>query len=305
MEGKYTPDCRYGACVRCGACPSLCGEDVPGEAAQIKPRVNLPEPEWAGSLRQAEEAAQSQTGDAPGSPDGGASSPDSQIPGVPQPPRLREDLTRREAHYRVWFSKTGPAAYLSQLELGNVLERALRRSGLKPSFSAGYHPLPLVSFGWALPVGVESQREWFALFLREAASPAEVVSRLDAALPDGLDVLEAETLGMGKKVPQPVAEEFLLRYQCPPEQTARHMEQWRAFLAQEHFPWYSVTKKGARTVDIRPLVDACEEKGPDTLRLTFRWEGNRYVSPLKLVGAVNEGLALTGYALTKLRQIFA
>jgi hypothetical protein len=39
--------------------------------------------------------------------------------------------------------------------------------------------------------------------------------------------------------------------------------------------------------------------------LTFTWKDNRYLSPLKLVGAVNEGLSPKNYSLTKLRQIFA
>ncbi|MFP5239582.1 MAG: TIGR03936 family radical SAM-associated protein, partial [Acidobacteriota bacterium] len=214
------------------------------------------------------------------------------------------ELTHRAAHYRVWFSKTGPAAYLSQLELANVLERALRRSGLKPAFSAGFHPMPMITFGWALPVGVESLEEWFALFLREPAQAAEVASRLDGALPEGLRVTRVDELGMGKKVAQPVAEEFLLEFLLEGEELAARMEQWRAFWAQEHFPWFSVTKKGSRTVDIRPLAAAMAQDAPNTLRLTFSWADNRYVSPLKLVKAVNEDISFKDFTLTKIRQIF-
>ena len=204
----------------------------------------------------------------------------------------------------MWFTKTGPAAYLSQLELANVLERTLRRAGLKPSFSAGYHPLPLISFGWALPVGVESLEEWFALFLREAVPAGELARRLDEALPQGLSVLKAEDLAMGRKVSQPVAERFRLRFTLPGGELAARMEQWRAFMAEEHFAWFSVTKRGSRTVDIRPLVRSLEESGPGELTVTFSWSDNRYMSPLKLVCAVNEGMSPTQFSLTKVRQIF-
>jgi len=280
LSGKATPDCRYGACSRCGACSEMCDEPeihVPG----VRPRVNLPEPEWVASLRE--------------------NAPEVELNA---PPKAREEMTRREGHYRVWFEKTGPAAYLSQLELANVLERALRRSGLKPSFSAGFHPMPLISFGWALPVGVESREEWFGLFLREAAPLDVLATRLDAALPEGLHVTRVDGLGPGKKVPQPVSEEFLLTYLLPGDQAAPLLAQWRAFMAAETFPWYSVTKRGARTMDIRPLVVSVEERSPTELVITFSWRDNRYASPLKLAAAVNEGLSLKDFTLTKLRQIF-
>ena len=51
--------------------------------------------------------------------------------GPQKPPEIREDLTRREGHFRVWFEKRGPAAWLSTLELQRTLERALRRAELK------------------------------------------------------------------------------------------------------------------------------------------------------------------------------
>jgi radical SAM family uncharacterized protein/radical SAM-linked protein len=282
LDAKATHDCRYGACLQCGACADLCRTPELHQPG-VRPRTNLPEPEWVASLREA-------------APEAGP---------LNTPPQAREELTRRAGHYRVWYSKTGPAVYLSQLELGNVLERALRRSGLKPSFSSGFHPMPLISFGWALPVGVESLQEWFALFLREAAPPGDLAARLDAALPDGLSVTSVDELGMGKKVPQPVGEEFLLTYLLADDEAAKRLAQWQEFVTREHAPWFSITKRGARTVDIRPLVVSVSERSPCQVALTFSWLDNRYVSPLKLVGAVNEGLSPKDFTLTKLRQIFA
>jgi len=305
LSGKYTQDCRFGACRQCGACAELCPEPelhVPG----LRPRVNLPEPEWMASLEAEKSAREAGVQAAGGQADGerGADEAPERDSARSGPPRSREELTRRAGHYRVWFSKTGPAAHLSQLELANVLERALRRSGLKPAFSAGYHPMPMITFGWALPVGVESLEEWFALFLREPAEAAVVAARLDAALPEGLRVLRVDGLGMGKKVAQPVAEEFLLEFLLEGGELAARLEQWRAFWEQDHFAWLSVTKKGSRSVDIRPLAVSMAQQAPNALLLTFSWADNRYVSPLKLVKAVNEGLSFKDFTLTKTRQIF-
>ncbi len=281
LGGRGTPDCRFGPCLQCGVCSDLCAQPqlaAPG----IAPRLNKQEPEWRASMDEL--------------------TPDVKLNA---PPVAREELTRKAGHYRVWFTKTGPAAALSQLELANVLERALRRSGLKPAFSAGFHPMPLISFGWALPVGVESLEEWFALFLRRAVSPNALYERLDAALPMGLSVLRVEELGMGRKVAQPVAEQFLLRYVLDEAQTAVRLQEWQDFMAKEHFPWFCVTKRGSRTVDIRPQVLEATPRGPGEITLTFSWKDNSYMSPVKLVTAVNEGLAHLEYGLTKVKQIFA
>jgi len=281
LAGAFTSDCRFGACQQCGACAELCKEpDL--HAPGVRPRVNAAKPQW---MVQHEPV------------------PDEKI--QEGPPKAREEMTRRAGHYRVWYAKSGPAAFLSQLELGNLLGRALRRSGLKPSFSSGFHPLPLISFGWALPVGVESRQEWFALFLREAASTADIKARLGSVLPEGLTVTGVEELGMGRKVAQPVGEEFLLTYLPPDGIIPGRISQWREFMAKEHFPWFCVTKRGARTVDIRPLVASLEERSGREIVLTFSWLDNRYVSPLKLVGAVNEGISPKDFTLTKLRQIFS
>ncbi|GAB6036642.1 TIGR03960 family B12-binding radical SAM protein [Fundidesulfovibrio butyratiphilus] len=281
LAGKSTPDCRYGSCLRCGACSMLC-EDPELTTPDLSPKLNRREPEWKFGF---------------------AVTPPLAAPGAPPAPR--EEITHRAAHFRVWYAKTGPAAFLSQLELANVLERSLRRAGLKPSFSAGYHPLPLIGFGWALPVGVESRQEWFALFLREAVSNEELIRRLGPALPQGLTALRAETLGMGRKVPQPVAERFLLRFLTAPDEIQTRLAQWRDLMDRESFPWFSQTKRGSRTVDIRPMVLEASPEGPDALEIVFDWSENRYVSPLKLVGAVNPGIAATDYSLTKLAQMFS
>jgi len=117
-------------------------------------------------------------------------------------------------------------------------------------------------------------------------------------------VLRVDELGMGKKVSQPVREEFRLDFLLPPGEAEQAMARWRAFMASQHFPWFSVTKRGSRTVDIRPIVVSFAQDSPTSARMVFDWSGNRYASPLKLVGAVNEGLSLKDYSLTKLRQIF-
>jgi len=273
LTGGITGDCRFGQCTGCGVCNHEGRKSGLAAAvgADIRPRLNRPAPEWEA------------------------------VTAPPAPPR--EDLTRKAVHLRVWFAKTDSAVYLSQLELGRVFERALRRAGLKPSFSAGYHPLPQISFGRALPVGVSSRAEWLAIFLREPATPEEFAARLNPNLPEGLAVVGGETLPPGRRIPHPELETFELT--VPEEQAGACFEQWRAFTASSAFPVVWTSKKGERSLDARPLVVGVELTEPATVRFACSFAEQTYVSPLRLSEAVCPQLVRGAYGLTKVRVAFA
>jgi radical SAM family uncharacterized protein/radical SAM-linked protein len=272
LTGRATPDCRFGECTGCGVC-NYEGRKSPlatGGSLEIRPRLNRP-------------ALECEAVAAP-------------------PPPPKEDLTRKAAHLRVWFAKTGSAVYLSQLELGRVIERALRRAGLKPSFSAGYHPLPQISFGRALPVGVASDAEWLAVFLREPVLPEAFAAGLNPNLPEGLAVVAVEALPPGKKVAQPVLETFELT--VPAAQAETCLAGWEAFFRSASFPVTWTSKKGPRTLDARALVVDCRVISPDTVRFVCDF-AETYVSPLRLAEAVCPGLLRGTYRLTKVAVAFA
>lgn len=63
--------------------------------------------------------------------------------------------------YRFVYSKTGRARFISHRELVNIIQRALRRSGLPIRFSKGYHPHAKVTLGPALAVGMQGEAEFF------------------------------------------------------------------------------------------------------------------------------------------------
>src|SRR5208337_5667870 len=53
-------------------------------------------------------------------------------------------------------SRLGKARFFGQLEMAAAFERAMRRAGLPTAFSKGHHPHPRISFGEALPLGMET-----------------------------------------------------------------------------------------------------------------------------------------------------
>ena len=275
LSETITKDCRYNACRQCGICnhkgtPSRLEKQ--GSSKQIKPHMVF--------------TTRDQEGE--------------------QPPYIVEkpNLNAKGGHYRIWYEKKGLAAYLSQLELQSMFERAMRRAKLPVSFSAGFHPLPRMSFGKALPVGVESTEEWLNLFLRENWTPERLVETLDAQMPRGIHIYKADTLSMGKKQPQSVEEHFQIRFTGVQDETKRLLNQWNEFMNADTLMIEKKTKKGKiKEVNVRTFVTDCKQKDDSTLGIVLNWREG-YMSPLKLVQTVNSDLDPVYVSITKTKQIF-
>ncbi len=290
LAAKGTPDCRFGDCRSCGVC-TLDGRNsaLPLQAAQ-------------GEIRTITNRGTRDQQTGPVSADMAAQDGTAAQPTLPEIGERR--LHHKAQHLRIWYAKSGPASFLSQLELQSVFERAMRRARLALSFSQGYHPLPLVSFCRALPVGVDSDCEYFDVFLRESVLPGALPERLAPGLPAGLVCTEVRELPLQGRQPQSVAEEYELTCLGGPEVLAQWSTRWRAFAGKDQLVWSRETKKGLRTRDIRPLFVEIEHLTEDTARLLMDWR-EVYINPLALCRVALEDLDLQLLKLRKVRQLFA
>ena len=114
--------------------------------------------------------------------------------------------------YRFLYEKTGRVRFLSHIETLNVLQRALRRSGLPLSFTEGFHPHPRISAGPSLAVGMEGLGEFLDV---ELVSPARCESEaIERGLPAGMRIAACAgpfTRGSGK-LPGAVRFRFLVDF---------------------------------------------------------------------------------------------
>lgn len=99
--------------------------------------------------------------------------------------------------YRIELTKTGPAAFLGHLEFTNVIRRACRRAGLPLKYSEGYHPHAKMSFGKALPVGIESDCEHCDVELLQDVACEDIMTKLDGSFPEGIRIVSATKLDKG------------------------------------------------------------------------------------------------------------
>ena len=184
-----------------------------------------------------------------------------------KPPAAGAPAPALPVRYRLTYAKLDQARWLGHLELVAALYRSLRRSGLPLSFTAGFHPLPRVSFHGALPVGVESLAENLEVELAERLEPADLAQTLNRALPPGLKVIEAVLLP--KRLPPPRLEMAVYRVESP--EPVFSSEIAADFLAREEF---LVTKRRPqeedRVIDLRQLVARLAVSDPRRLELHLR-----------------------------------
>lgn len=154
------------------------------------------------------------------------------------------------------YHKAEKLAYISHLDIQRTLQRAFRRAGLPLAYSQGFNPHPQLSFASAVATGAASDCEWFDVELAEDVSPADFLTRVNAALPDGMCVTDAEAApeGFGSLSSKTRAAEYRveLTFETPVAE-----EKLRAaldgLLAGEIIV-NKRTKSGIKPVDIRPQI---------------------------------------------------
>jgi len=89
--------------------------------------------------------------------------------------------------YVMKFRKDGYVKYTSHLDLMRIFRRCFKKTGLALRYSQGFNPHPKMGFAQPLSLGYSSQCELIEFETEEDFSPKEVLERMQAALPEGLE----------------------------------------------------------------------------------------------------------------------
>ncbi|MBV8539614.1 MAG: DUF2344 domain-containing protein [Pseudonocardiales bacterium] len=157
---------------------------------------------------------------------------------------------------RLRYAKRGKLRFTSHRDVARAFERALRRAALPMAYSQGYSPHPVVSWVGAAPTGVASEAEYAEIALVEHVDPEVVRAELDAALPEGLAVLEGVLAGPGGLTERIEASAWRIEVRgLAGEQLRRaaHM-----LLAVPEMLVERVTKDGRRSLDARAAIVSLE-----------------------------------------------
>lgn len=95
---------------------------------------------------------------------------------------------------RIKYSKLGDISYISHLDIIKLMERIVRRTGLKLSYSEGFNPHPKTAFSPALQLGVQSHCEYLDMEFDEAVEEDLLIQKLNEKTVEGINFSEAKIL---------------------------------------------------------------------------------------------------------------
>ena len=154
--------------------------------------------------------------------------------------------------YRMLFSKTGRAVYISHLDLMRTITRAFMRAECKLKYSEGFNPHPNISIALPLSVGCESVCEIMDFKMREDMPCEEIKNRLETQFPEGIAVIDVYESERKVKEIKWLSISGVLEYD---ERDAAAMAgKLNEFYAAESIVITKKTKRGMGESDIRPAI---------------------------------------------------
>jgi radical SAM family uncharacterized protein/radical SAM-linked protein len=194
-------------------------------------------------------------------------------------PRIRK--------FRLRYAKIKDMRLLGHHDLVRTFYRAMRRAGIKPDYSQGFHPHPKLRFSNPLSVGLESIAEYVDMdVVGWDLGQAELFQAFALELPDGLQPLELEEITLNDS---PISDRIrrvtyriAMFDEISAEEVSARLEAFRACSSLE----ISKMRKGkTRTRDLKHYVESIEVTGPH-LTMTLQTVSSTMVNPVEAAAAI-------------------
>jgi radical SAM-linked protein len=142
--------------------------------------------------------------------------------------------------------------FASHLDVARAFERGVRRAELPIAYSAGFTPHPKISYAGGAPTGVASEAEYLSLGLTSPVAADDARDRLNAALPDGIEVIAVTEDSGGLPASRLTVSEWQISLPgLSPDSVVPVVHK---FLALTEAPVERLTSKGLRRMDARAAV---------------------------------------------------
>ena len=193
---------------------------------------------------------------------------------------------------RALFEKTGPAVYISHLDLMRLFQRAFKRAGLPLTHTKGYNPRPSVSIALPLSVGVESGCELLDFDLEtDGVSNEEILTRLNQNLVAGVKVLSVYSEGSKIKNLALLDCVVTLEYDAGVPEGA--VERVAELFARDEVVVEKKGKNGVTEQNIIPMIRRISAQAVNEKELELRALiccQNPTLNPMQLSAAINKYL---------------
>ena len=240
---QLTPDCREEECTGCGIC----------DFKKIQPVLHAPAPA---------DPAQN-TGAPPGPP--------------------MDTSPEHFTQYRCFYSRLGNARHFGHLELAKIIRRAIRRIGIEVKYSKGFSPAMKLSFDNPLPVGMESEEEFFNIHAHIKTAPLDITEKLNQVLPKGITIthcLPVARINKKAKECPTTYRIFLPGHTIDPTLV-------EAFMAASEFIVEKRNFKGkTRSTDLRKVTEKMEIIDNSCLKIILKKYQDRIIRPAEILQEV-------------------
>ncbi len=157
---------------------------------------------------------------------------------------------------RLFYKKLGRAVYISHLDIMRTFQRSLKRAGVDVKHTEGFNPHPYISIALPLSLGYNGECEFFDMVVLDDMSCEEIVSRLNEALPEGIEAVKAYEGG------RPVREIAYSEYEISLEYDRGVSEDLKKALKElftrEEIVVVKKSKRGETETNIVPMIKKAE-----------------------------------------------
>jgi radical SAM family uncharacterized protein/radical SAM-linked protein len=169
------------------------------------------------------------------------------------------DAREITARIRMKYTKTGRIRFLSHLDLMTLFHRAASRAGIAISFSQGFNPHPKISFGPALPVGMESEAEFLDMETDPLIDLLKITRDLNNTLPEGIKIVDSRIIPQKSPSLSGSISRYVYEVNVPATRVVDIKERVESFLSLSSL----IVTREDRQKDIRPCIEAIVVEGPD------------------------------------------
>ncbi len=282
----FTEDCSTDRCSNCGVC----------DFREIKNRIFVESEqeiaakkghrEWYGWQAAREPAVSSEA-----SPVGFSSV----TPHVILPPTTFK--------LRARYSKMGDARFMGHLELMGALKRSITRLQLPVKYSEGFHPQMKLAMSHPLPLGLESDWEFFDLELISPVDVSVLKDLLNETLPLGLSVVSISAVD--RKAPSLYSSVRSITYEAIFEEAQKNwppstQEALDRFSRQEEWIWRREDKD--KVFNLKELVSVDSSPFPESVKFEIQVGPEGTLKPSEvLIGLL--GLTVENLDQVRLKKI--
>jgi radical SAM family uncharacterized protein/radical SAM-linked protein len=260
MQGVFTPDCRTAPCNDCGLCTVDSGLQLASAAGETH---------GSGSMHETAPSGDSDTG-------------------CRQQPAGSCEYRK----LRMRFTKLGDGRFLSHLELVTLFARAVKRAGIPIRFSEGFHPLPRIVFGPALPVGIESEYEYVDMEIMGSCDREKTASSLNRTLPEWIKIREIWEIPLKSSALSDsiAAVSYAMDVGECAGSFCQHATALKNIIDQFHEAASRTvavrTKKGMVHIDLKQWVESMTLRGGAVLEMVVKMSGSKTIRPSEVLKAV-------------------